>query len=261
MKTLFRTFPIKIQPRQLATEIKRNHTIIPPSLSLSFSPLTLEHALVKELLTSVQKFRDKFKIGTEFPPLYLSKPQKEKKKNGGSQINWNLRGDFYFYFAQLHCAQIRLSSIARYREGNLYKEEGGENFGPIWYFFLFSNQSLFSSPHLHTDSFVPSSGNWRLSRFTLSPLPSLSTIHGFRGQILDRERGGLVAFSRYLRRNCSRMDTRRADRTKEIRRWSINLGGKFGYSDVRRLTIRVLRLIRKRRDNICTRLLITWHKG
>lgn len=80
MKTLFRTFPIKIQPRQLATEIKRNHTIIPPSLSLSFSPLTLEHALVKELLTSVQKFRDKFKIGTEFPPLYFSKPQKGKKK-------------------------------------------------------------------------------------------------------------------------------------------------------------------------------------
>lgn len=128
MKTLFRTFPIKIQPRQLATEIKRNHTIIPPSLSLSFSPLTLEHALVKELLTSVQKFRDKFKIGTEFPPLYFSKPQKEKKKNGGSQINWNLRGDFYFYFAQLHCAQIRLSPIARYREGNLYKEERGRKF-------------------------------------------------------------------------------------------------------------------------------------
>lgn len=139
-----------------------------------------------------------------------------------------LKGIFYFYFAQLHemlCTNLidfyRSLSRRKFIQREKRREEA--NFGPIWYFFLFSNQSLFSSPHLHTDFLVPSFGNWRLSRFTLSPLSSLSTIHGFRGQILDRERGGLVAFSRYLGRNCWRMGTRRACRTKKERKFGDDL--------------------------------------
>lgn len=88
-----------------------------------------------------------------------------------------LEGIFYFYFAQLHemlCTNLidfyRSLSRRKFIQREKRREEA--NFGPIWYFFLFSNQSLFSSPHLHTDFLVPSLeiGGYLDSHFPLYPL-------------------------------------------------------------------------------------------
>lgn len=175
MKTLFRTFPIKIQPRQLATEIKRNHTIIPPSLSLSFSPLTLEHALVKELLTSVQKFRDKFKIGTEFPPppLYLSKPQKEKKKERRIADKLESSRGFLFLFRPITlCTNPIVSYRSLSRRKFIQRGEGEKISGRYDISFYFPT-NLYSPPLISIQ--IPSSlpleiGGYLDSHFLLYPL-------------------------------------------------------------------------------------------
>lgn len=192
------------------------------------------------------------------------KRERKKKRWRGSQINWNPQREQFLFRPitkrnAVHKSDCLLTAIA-IEEKNLYKGKRG-NFRA--YMIPLSIFQPIPSPYLHTEITIPSSPppfeiggfvSFHTFPFTLF----IDDSYGFRGQILDRERGGgSAAFSRYLEQKLLVNGYKTNKGNSPLRS---NLGGKFRiYSDAWRLAIRgqsVLRLIRKRRDNVCTRLLI-----
>lgn len=145
-----------------------------------------------------------------------------------------LEGIFYFYFAQLHemlCTNLidfyRSLSRRKFIQREKRREEA--NFGPIWYFFLFSIL-LPTSPYRFLGPFL-----WKLAVISIHTFPFILFIDDSRfpwANIGSRKGriGRIFSISRQKLVKNGYKTSVPNEKGKEIRRWSINPDGKFGYS-------------------------------
>lgn len=163
--------------------------------------------------------------GTDDSPLHPSK-KKKKKRDEGSQINWNPQREQFLFRPITKCNAVHKSDclLSLSRGEKFIQREKREFSGLYDTPFYFPTDPCLSLPliSIQKSRFLRPllSKLVASSRFTLSPLPSLSTIPTVSvGKYwIGKGEEDRPHFLDISSRNCSRMGTRR---TKEIRLYDL----------------------------------------